>query len=124
MDSKRSFRMLGLFALAVLVVVVLFNLANAGRSYQQADTSKVVSLINNHQVKSAKITDKNQTIQVTTNSGQQYQADWVSGQGLRLQEELQKQFDAGKLPQGYTVSIPSSSSIWSLLLSFIPYIVI
>ena len=29
MDSKRSFRMLGLFALAVLVVVVLFNLANA-----------------------------------------------------------------------------------------------
>src|SRR6201994_3055117 len=124
MDSKRSFRMLGLFALAVLVVVVLFNLANAGRSYQQADTSKVVSLINNHQVKSAKITDKNQTIQVTTNSGQQYQADWVSGQGLQLQEALQKQADAGQLKDGYTVSIPSSNSVWSLLLSLIPYIVI
>jgi cell division protease FtsH len=116
--------MLGLFALAVLVVVVLFNLANAGSSVQQADTSKVVSLIDNGQVKSAKITDKNQTIQVTTNSGQQYQADWVSGQGLRLQQELQKQFDAGKLKEGYTVSIPSSNSVWSLLLSFIPYIVI
>ncbi len=124
MDSKRSFRMLGLFALAVLVVVVLFNLANAGSSFQQADTSKVVSLINNGQVKSAKITDKNQTIQVTTNSGQQYQADWVSGQGLILQQELQKQADAGKLKDGYTVSIPSSNSVWSLLLSFIPYIVI
>jgi cell division protease FtsH len=124
MDSKRSFRMLGLFVLAVLVVVVLFNLANAGSSFQQADTSKVVSLIDKGQVKSAKITDKNQTIQVTTNSGQQYQADWVSGQGLRLQEELQKQADAGKLKDGYTVSIPSSSSVWSLLLSFIPYIVI
>ncbi|HEX4257020.1 MAG TPA: ATP-dependent zinc metalloprotease FtsH [Streptosporangiaceae bacterium] len=124
MDSKRSFRMLGLFALAVLVVVVLFNLANAGSSFQQADTSKVVSLINNHQVKSAKITDKNQTIQVTTNSGQQYQADWVSGQGLQLQQALQKQADAGQLKDGYTVSIPSSNSVWSLLLSFIPYIVI
>ena len=124
MDSKRSFRMLGLFALAVLVVVVLFNLANAGSSYQPTDTSKVVSLIDNGQVKSAKITDKNQTIQVTTNSGQQYQADWVSGQGLRLQQELQKQFDAGKLKEGYTVSIPSSNSVWGLLLSFIPYIVI
>jgi cell division protease FtsH len=124
MDSKRSFRMLGLFALALLVVVVLFNVANAGSSFQQADTSKVVSLINNGQVKSAKITDKNQTIQVTTNSGQQYQADWVSGQGLRLQQELQKQADAGKLKDGYTVSIPSSNSVWSLLLSFIPYIVI
>jgi cell division protease FtsH len=116
--------MLGLFALAVLVVVVLFNLANSGSSYQPADTSKVVQLIDNGQVKSAKITDKNQTIQVTTTSGKQYQADWVSGQGLHLQQELQKQFDAGKLKEGYTVSIPSSNSVWSLLLSFIPYIVI
>jgi cell division protease FtsH len=124
MDSKRSFRMLGLFALAVLVVVVLFNLANAGSSYQQVDTSRIVQLIDNGQVKSAKITDKNQTIQVTTKSGQQLQADWVSGQGLRLQQELQKQFDAKKLPEGYTVSIPSSNSVWGLLLSFTPYIVI
>jgi cell division protease FtsH len=124
MDSKRSFRMLGLFALAVLVVVVLFNLANAGSSYQQTDTSRIVQLIDNGQVKSAKITDKNQTIQVTTNSGKQLQADWVSGQGLRLQQELQKQYDAHKLPEGYTVSIPSSNSVWGLLLSFIPYIVI
>ncbi|HEX3749318.1 MAG TPA: ATP-dependent zinc metalloprotease FtsH [Streptosporangiaceae bacterium] len=124
MDSKRSFRMLGLFALAVLVVVVLFNLANAGSSYQQTDTSNVVQLIDRGQVKSAKITDKNQTIQVTTNSGKEYQADWVSGQGLVLQQELQKQYDAGNLKDGYTVSIPSSDSIWSVLLSFIPYIII
>jgi cell division protease FtsH len=116
--------MLGLFALAVLVVVVLFNLANAGSSYTPTDTSTIVKLIDEGQIKSAKITDKNQTIQVTTKAGKQLQADWVSGQGLRLQEELQKQFDANKLPDGYTVSIPSSNSIWSLLLSFIPYIVI
>ncbi len=124
MDSKRSFRMLGLFALAVLVVVVLFNLANSGSSYTQTDTSNVVSLIDKGQVKSAKITDKNQTIQVTTTSGKQYQADWVSGQGLALQQELQKQYNAGNLKEGYTVSIPSSDSIWSVLLSFIPYIII
>jgi cell division protease FtsH len=124
MDSKRSFRMLGLFAGAVLVVVVLFNLANAGSSYQQADTSQVVSLINSGQVKSAKITDKNQTIQVTTKSGKQYQADWVSGQGLALQQELQKQFNAGKLPQGYTVAVPSGSSLWSILGSWVPVIAI
>jgi cell division protease FtsH len=124
MDSKRSFRMLGLFAAAVLVVVVLFNLANAGTSYTQADTSQVVSLINSGQVKSAKITDKNQTIQVTTKSGKQYQADWVSGQGLALQQELQKQYTAGKLPQGYTVAVPSGSSLWSILGSWIPVIAI
>jgi len=116
--------MLGLFAAAVLVVVVLFNLANAGSSYQQADTSQVVSLINSGQVKSAKITDKNQTIQVTTKSGKQYQADWVSGQGLTLQQELQKQFSEGKLPQGYTVAVPSGSSLWSILGSWVPVIAI
>ena len=124
MDSKRSFRMIGLFAAAVLVVIVLLNLADAGSSYQQADTSKVVSLIDHGEVKSAKITDKNQTIQITTKSGKQYEADWVSGQGLVLQQELQKQADAGNLPEGYTVAIPSSSSVWSLLESFIPYIII
>jgi cell division protease FtsH len=124
MDSKRSFRMLGLFALAVLVVVVLFNLANSGSSYTQTDTSNVVSLIDKGQVKSAKITDKNQTIQVTTTSGKEYQADWVSGQGLALQQELQKQYNAGNLQDGYTVAIPSSNSIWNVLLSFIPYIII
>jgi cell division protease FtsH len=116
--------MLGLFALAVLVVVVLFNLANAGSSYTQTDTSNIVQLIDKGQVQSAKITDKNQTIQVTTNSGKQLQANWVSGQGLQLQQELQKQYDAGNLKDGYTVSIPSSDSIWSVLLSFIPYIII
>jgi cell division protease FtsH len=116
--------MLGLFAAAVLVVVVLFNLANAGSSYTPADTSQVVSLINSGQVKSAKITDKNQTIQVTTKSGKQYQADWVSGEGLALQQELQKQYDAGKLPLGYTIAVPSGSSLWSILGSWVPIIVI
>jgi cell division protease FtsH len=124
MDSKRSFRMIGLFAAAVLVVIVLLNLADSGSSYTQADTSQVVKLIDQGQVKSAKITDKNQTIQVTTKGGKQYEADWVSGQGLALQQELQKQYDAGNLPQGYTVAIPSGSSVWSLLESFIPYIII
>ena len=124
MDSKRSFRMIGLFAAAVLVVIVLLNLADAGSSYTQADTSQVVKLIDQGQVKSAKITDKNQTIQVTTKGGKEYEADWVSGQGLALQQELQKQYDAGNLPDGYTVAIPSGSSVWSLLESFIPYIII
>src|SRR5450755_2110852 len=124
MDSKRSFRMIGLFAAAVLVVIVLLNLTGAGSSYTQADTSQVVKLIDGGQVKSAKITDKNQTIQITTKGGKEYEADWVSGQGLALQQELQKQYDAGNLPEGYTVAIPSGSSVWSLLDSFIPYIII
>jgi cell division protease FtsH len=79
MDVKRYFRgPLLLIVVAVLLLLVVLNYANAGSSYQQVDTSRIVSLIQNGQVSSAKITDKNQTIQVTTDSGQQLQASWVS----------------------------------------------
>ena len=47
-------------------------------------------------MKSAVLTDKNQTIQVTTKSGQQYQADFITGQGQQLQQLLQTQFDSGQ----------------------------
>jgi cell division protease FtsH len=125
MDVKRYFRgPLLLIVVAVLLLLVVLNYANAGSSYKQVDTSQIVSLIQNGQVKSAKITDKNQTIQVTTDSGQQLQASWVTGQGLQLQQELQKDYQSGKLPQGYTVDIPSGSSALGIIFSAIPYLLI
>ncbi len=125
MDVKRYFRgPLLLIVVAVLLLLVVLNYANAGSSYQQVDTSRIVSLIDHGQVKSAKITDKNQTIQVTTDSGKQLQADWVTGQGLALQQELQKQYEAGNLKQGYTVEIPSSNTALSIIFSAIPYLLI
>ena len=125
MDVKRYFRgPLLLIVVAVLLLLVVLNYANAGSSYKQVDTSQIVSLIQNGQVKSAKITDKNQTIQVTTDSGQQLQASWVTGQGLQLQQELQKDYQNGKLPQGYTVDIPSGNSALDIIFSAIPYLLI
>jgi cell division protease FtsH len=125
MDVKRYFRgPLLLIVVAVLLLLVVLNYANAGSSFKQVDTSQIVSLIQNGQVKSAKITDKNQTIQVTTDSGQQLQASWVTGQGLQLQQELQKDYQSGKLPQGYTVDIPSGNSALGIIFSAIPYLLI
>jgi cell division protease FtsH len=125
MDVKRYFRgPLLLIVVAVLLLLVVLNYANSGSSYQQVDTSRVVSLIEQGHVKSAKITDKNQTIQVTTNTGQQLQANWISGQGLVLQQELQKDFNAGKLPQGYTVEIPTGNTVLNIVGSIIPYLLI
>jgi cell division protease FtsH len=125
MDVKRYFRgPLLLIVVAVLLLLVVLNYANAGSSFKQVDTSQIVTAIQNGQVKSAKITDKNQTIQVTTNSGQQLQASWVTGQGLQLQQQLQKDFQSGKLPQGYTVDIPSGNSALSIIFSAIPYLLI
>src|ERR1700749_1165312 len=108
MGLERIFRgPLLLVLLAVLVITITLGWANSGSSYTQKDTSTVVQLIEHGQVKSAVLTDKNQTIQITTDSGAQYQASFISGQGQQLQQLLQTEFDAGKLKGGYDVKIPS-----------------
>src|ERR1043165_8647977 len=98
MELRRFFRApLLLIAVAVLLLLFVLDYANSGSTYQQKDTSQVVKLIEQGQVKSALIVDKNQTIQITTNNGQRYEASWVSGQGIELQRELQQAFDKGLL---------------------------
>jgi cell division protease FtsH len=125
MELKRYFRgPLLLVLLAVLVITITLGWANSGSSYTQKDTSYVVSLIEKGQVKSALLTDKNQTIQVTTNGGAQYESDFISGQGQALQQLLQKEYDAGKLSGGYNVQIPKSNTLLDLIGSFIPYLLI
>jgi len=125
MELKRYFRgPLLLVLLAVLVITITLGWANSGSTYQQKDTGYVVQLIEQGKVKSAVLTDKNQTIQVTTKDGQQYQANWITGQGQQLQQMLQKEQDAGNLPGSYDVQIPRSSALLSILETFIPYLVI
>ena len=126
MELKRFFRgPLLLVLLAVLVITITLGWANSGSSYTQKDTATVVQLIEQGKVKSALLTDKNQTIQVTTTSGAQYQASFIQGQGQQLQQELQKLYDQGKLPGGYDVQIPKSNTLLSLLLgTFLPYLLI
>jgi cell division protease FtsH len=116
MDMRRLFRgPLLLVIAAVVLFIIVLDFASSGNSYKGTDTSKIVSLIEQGQVKSAQIVDKNQTIQITTKSGQNLQASWVTGQGVNLQEELQQQANKGNLPQGYNVSIPKSNVLLALL---------
>src|SRR5580700_3954741 len=125
MELKRIFRgPLLLVLLAVLVITITLGWANSGSSYSKVDTGQIVKLINTGQVRSAVLTDKNQTIQITTNSGAEYEADFITGQGQALQQELQAQYDAGKLPGDYSVQIPSTSTLVSLLEDFLPYVLI
>ena len=58
-----------LIAVAVLLLLFVLDYANSGSTYKQVDTSQIVTAIDQGQVKSALIVDKNQTIQVTTKGG-------------------------------------------------------
>src|SRR6202044_1086107 len=108
MDLKRYFRGPFVAVLVMLLVFfVVYEYASSGSSYTQTDTSRVVSLINQGDVKSALLTDKEQTIQITTKSGQKYQASWVGNQGQQLADVLQKK----QPPQGWNVNGPKTSPV-------------
>src|SRR5260221_485355 len=119
MDVKRYFR--GPFV-AVLVVLLLFfflyRYASSGTSYKQVDTSQVISLIDTGKVKSALLIDTDQTIQITTKPGQSLQASWVGNQGQQLATTLQQQHT------NYNVQVPRGSSIFALILSWLPFLLI
>ncbi|MFC6879703.1 MULTISPECIES: ATP-dependent zinc metalloprotease FtsH [Actinomadura] len=125
MDVKRYFRgpLLWILLFGLLVALVMWGV-NPGRSYEKTDTSKVVQEIAAGQVKSAKIIDKDQRIEVTLTNGKQQQASWVDGQGIRLQEQLQQQAAQNKLPGGYNVEVPKQSFFLNLLFSLLPIVVI
>ncbi len=126
MDLKRIFRGWTVAILAVvLVFLFVFKFASSSNvTYKQADTAQVVSLINNGQVKSALLTDANQQIQVVTDKGNGLEASWVGNQGQQLQQTLQRDYQNGKLPGGYNVKAPSGSSIWTVLLGWLPFVAI
>ena len=121
MDLKRYFRGPFVAVLVMLLVFfVVYEYASSGNSYTQTDTSRVVSLIEKGDVKSALLTDKEQTIQITTKSGQKYEASWVGNEGQQLAQLLQTK----QPPQGWNVNVPKSSSVWSLIFSWLPFLLI
>ena len=124
MDVKRYFRgpLLLIVAAAILLLVVL-DYANSGPSFKQAQTSKVVQLIQTGDVKSATLIDKDQTIQVTTKGGSRYQASWVGNQGQTLALDLQAQVDKGNVPS-YNVQVPKGNSLLSLIVGILPFALI
>jgi cell division protease FtsH len=124
MDLKRIFRgwMLAILLVFVLLIVVLKFTGSS--TYQKANTSQVVKLVQTGQVKSAILTDPTQMIQVTTKSGKQLEAAWVGNQGTSLARTLQSQFNAGHLSGGYMVNNPQGNSLLSVLLGWLPFIVI
>src|SRR6266852_5492537 len=121
MDLKRYFRGPFVAVLVMLLVFfVVYEYASSGNAYTQTDTSRVVSLIQKGDVKSALLTDKEQMIQITTKSGQKYEASWVGNEGQQLAQLLQQKAP----PQGWNVNVPKSSSVWGLIFSWLPFLLI
>jgi cell division protease FtsH len=121
MDIRRIFR--GPFvwiALAVLLVIVASSLLGNVGAPKDVDTSQIVSAIQDDKVTKATIVDREQRIEVTLTDGSKQRSEYVTGQGVQLQEQLQAKVDAGGVKDGYNIEVPRESVLLGLLYALLP----
>ena len=106
--------------LAVLVVLLGSSLVSGMGSPSQIDTGKAIADIQSGQVDTATIVDRDQALDLTLKDGTKVRTQYVTGQGIVLQQQLQAKADAGQLPGGYNVVVPSDNVLVSLLVSLLP----
>ncbi len=124
MDLKRIFRgwMLAILLVFVLLIVVLKFTGSS--QYQKVATSQVVHLVEAGQVRTATLTVPTQEIQVTTFKGGQFEAAWAGNQVNQLTSALQRASDTPRSKVSYIVDNPQGNSLLSVLLGWLPFIVI
>jgi cell division protease FtsH len=118
MDLKRIFRSWMLVILLVFVLLVVVLKFTGSNQYRTVQTSQVISLVNNDQVKSAILNVPTQVVQVTTDKGTNLQATWVGNQDNKITFALQQNHTA------YDVKNPQGNSLLNVLLGWLPFIVI
>ena len=125
-DRKKRTRRGALLWILVGTVLLLVgsNLVSQATGPTRIDTSEALSLIRGNQVSSAVIVDRDQRLELKLKDGRSAITDFVTGQGLVLQQELQTQVEAGRLADGYTVRVPSQNILVSILISLLPIAII
>ncbi|CAB4909023.1 unannotated protein [freshwater metagenome] len=121
MNGRRFFKG-PIFWIVMAIVLVLLGsslLSNIGGP-ETIDTSEAVSDISQNKVDSATLIDRDQVLEMTLKDGTDVRTQYIVGQGVDLQKLLQSKADAGQLPGGYTVKVPSESILVTLLVSLLP----
>ena len=107
-------------AMAVLFVLIGSSFISGIGAPEQIDTSVAITDIQTGKVDTATIVDRDQIIELTLLDGIKARSQYVEGQGVKLQELLQSKADAGELPGGYNVVVPTESVLVTLLISLLP----
>ncbi|MEV0999757.1 ATP-dependent zinc metalloprotease FtsH [Nonomuraea sp. NPDC050202] len=134
MDLKRFTRGPLLWILGIVVLLLLVTqLWSGGGNFKTADTSLVLQQIRSGNVSNAKVIDKDNRIEATLVNPisvkpgdaptKLIQSSWVTGYGSKLTDELQAQVDAGKT-KSFTTEVPQENILLSLLVSFLPIVII
>ena len=105
--------------IATLLLLIGSSLVSDVTGPRQVDTSEVVSAIEDGQIKDALLVDVEQRIEVEYADGSKKFAEYIDGQGVRLQERLQAEVDEGTL-ESYNVKVPRQSFLVTMLVSLLP----
>jgi len=110
--------------LAVLLVLLGSSLVSSVGGTKDIDTWQAVDYIEQNQAKSATLIDREQRIEIMLQDGSKVRSEYITGQGLELQNQLQAKKDAGQLPDGYTVEVPRDNIFITLIVSLLPVVLI
>ena len=106
--------------IALMLVLIGSNLVSSMSRPETVSTAEAVAAVQRGEVAEATLIDRDQRLRMTLKDGTKVETEFITGQGIVLQEELQASFDAGNLPDGYTVDVPRQSLLASLLVSLLP----
>ena len=107
------------------MLIVAANLVSGLSGPEEISTAQAVSAIQDNKVKEATLVDREQRIKLTLTEGDtEQEAYYIDGQGVELQQLLQEKVDEGVIADGYDVEVPQDSIWVTLLISFLPLILI
>ncbi|MBI1349925.1 MAG: ATP-dependent zinc metalloprotease FtsH [Actinomycetales bacterium] len=107
-------------AMAVIFVLVGSSFISGIGAPKDLDTSQAITEIQNNNVDTATIVDRDQVLELTLKDGSKTRSQYVEGQGVNLQEQLQAKVDANQLPGGYNIVVPTDNILVTLLVSLLP----
>ncbi|NKB90898.1 MAG: ATP-dependent zinc metalloprotease FtsH [Candidatus Nanopelagicales bacterium] len=122
MDVRRFLRgPIFWIAMAVIAVLVGSSLISGIGAPDEVDTGEAISDITSGNVDTATLIDRDQVLELTLRNGDEVRSHFITGQGVELQNLLQEKTDAGQLPGGYNVVVPSENLLVTLFISLLPF---
>ena len=112
----RCFRII----LAVLLVLVIAEIASQAGGYEKVDTSKIFAVIQNDEAAQVTLVDRDQEVRVETTDGEKIKANYIEPQGSQLAELV----ETNPPPDGQISEVPTQSVLVTILFTFGPIILI
>ncbi|CAB4568664.1 unannotated protein [freshwater metagenome] len=106
---------------AITLVLLGSNVLSSSSAPETITTSQAVLAIQKDQVKSVKLIDRDQRIELVFKDDKKAKADFITGQGVVLQELLQAKVERGSIAQdGYDTVVPKDNLLVNLLFTLLP----